>query len=116
MSLNGRQRPDIAIAAEDTGILANDPMGLRIGSEGYVTEETNSGVFTNIMRLASQLQTDESVPNVSPIITIETDESTYLIKEYDGNTVALKVPSSWIHSSTANDSTTTIPDASPTAI
>jgi Ragulator complex protein LAMTOR5 len=76
---------------EGTGILANDPLGLCIGSEGHVVADANSGVFTSMIRLASQLQNGAAV---APLITIETEDSTILVKAYDGNAVALKVPTS----------------------
>jgi Ragulator complex protein LAMTOR5 len=92
---NGGTKLSVLLAAGDTregtGILANDPLGLCIGSEGHVVDEANSGVFTSMLRLASQLQNGAAV---APLITIETDDSTILVKAYDGNAVAVKVPTS----------------------
>jgi Ragulator complex protein LAMTOR5 len=92
---NGGPKLSVLLAAGDTregtGILANDPLGLCIGSEGHVVDEATSGVFTSMIRLASQLQNGSAV---APLITIETEDSTILVKAYDGNAVALKVPTS----------------------
>lgn len=77
-------------AREGTGILCNDKMGLCIASEGvFACDEANSGVFTSMVRLASQLQ---GAANSSPLITIETDDASILVKAYDGHAVALRVP------------------------
>jgi hypothetical protein len=58
-----------------------------------------SGVYTSLVRLASQLSpqqqatmNNETIP--APLITIETDTTSILVKEYDGRTVAMKVPNS----------------------
>jgi hypothetical protein len=80
---------------EGTGILCNDPMGLCIAAEGAMSDEAkNAGVFTSMVRLASQLQgaAGSSTTAAPPLITIETDEATILVKAYDGHTVALRVP------------------------
>jgi hypothetical protein len=74
---------------EGTGILCTDASGLCVASEGSI-DVGASGVYTNMVRLASKLQGYSR--EAEPIITIETDESTTLIKSYDGHTVALKVP------------------------
>lgn len=90
------------------GILVNDLNGLCLISKGNMTTSTesaanisdgnNSGVYTSLTRLASTLtpyqtasMNNENPP--SPLITIEMDGPTsILIKEYDGHTVAMKVP------------------------
>ena len=84
--------------SEVGGVVCNDPNGLALLTEGKL--ERDSGVFTSLTRLASQLspaRADESLP--APLITIETEESAILVKEYDGHAVAIKVP----NSSTTND-------------
>jgi hypothetical protein len=74
---------------EGTGILCTDTSGLCVASEGSIDVST-SGVYTNMVRLASKLQGYSR--EAEPLITIETDDSTTLIKSYDGHTVALQVP------------------------
>lgn len=75
--------------------VCNDPNGLCLS--GQVTGDT--GVFTNLTRLASQLEgnTSSSSP---PLITIETDSYAWLVKEYEGGqAVAMRVPvGSTLHS------------------
>jgi len=74
---------------EGTGILCTDASGLCLAAEGVSTGNADqaAGVYSNMVRLASQLQ------GGNPLITIETDEGSTLIKSYDGgNTVALTVP------------------------
>ncbi|OEU15592.1 hypothetical protein FRACYDRAFT_240285 [Fragilariopsis cylindrus CCMP1102] len=87
------------------GILVNDLNGLCLISKGNMsssattnTNTNNSGVYTSLTRLASTLtpyqtanMNNENPP--SPLITIELEgASSILIKEYDGHTVAMKVP------------------------
>jgi len=109
------------------GILCNDPSGLCLASRGRLTaqdsESTESaGVYTNLVRLASQLQQPAqqngqpsrsenkasdsadgpSSPSKSgmsgtasggpPLITIEYENSAVLVKEYEGHAVAVRVP------------------------
>ena len=76
------------------GALCNDPTGLCLGSRGLINT-SKSGIYTTIAKLASQL--DSSTGGTSgnseiPLITMETEEAAYLIKEYDGHTVTLRVP------------------------
>ena len=103
--VSGEQRAGVG------GILVNDLNGLCLVSKGNMTTTTtttaatvtssannNSGVYTSLTKLASTLtpyQTsstnNENPP--SPLITIEIDgPSSILVKEYDGHTVAIKVP------------------------
>jgi hypothetical protein len=86
------------------GFLCNDPNGLCLVAKGKMMTNdptnSNSGVYTSLVRLASQLQ--EHQPSVnkestthnssSPLITIETDTTAILVKEYDGHAVAMRVP------------------------
>jgi hypothetical protein len=74
------------------GILCNDSSGLCLSSKGEI-DSSNSGVYTNLVRLASQLQQQGEATDSAPLITIETDASALLVKEYDGHAVALRVPS-----------------------
>jgi hypothetical protein len=74
------------------GILCNDSSGLCLSSKGEI-DSSNSGVYTNLVRLASQLQQQGEATDSAPLITIETDDSALLVKEYDGHAVALRVPS-----------------------
>jgi hypothetical protein len=73
------------------GILANDPNGLCLIRLGSI-DANNSGVYTNLVRLASKLQPQGEASESAPFITIETDTSATLVKEYDGHAVALCVP------------------------
>ncbi len=98
--VSGEQRAGVG------GILVNDLNGLCLVSKGNMastaakssTEDINSGVYTSLARLASTLtpyqtasMNNESPP--SPLITIEMEgQASILIKEYDGHTVAMKVP------------------------
>jgi hypothetical protein len=83
------------------GILANDVNGLCLVCRGDIPMNHETGVYTNLTRLASKLTPYASVAsssstaaqNSSPLITIEMEGSaSILIKEYDGHTVAIKVP------------------------
>jgi hypothetical protein len=101
------------------GILANDVNGLCLFEKGnMVTRGTsttslarngsvndascdNSGVYTSLTRLASTLapcriakaSSSSSTLSSTPLITIEMEGPTsILIKEYDGHTVAMRVP------------------------
>lgn len=95
--VSGEQRAGVG------GILVNDLNGLCLVSKGKMaadstSDDTNSGVYTSLTRLASTLtphQTaianNENPP--SPLITIEMDgPASILVKEYDGHAVAVKVP------------------------
>ena len=73
--------------------LCIDTSGLCIGSKGTMGMEINeskSGNFAALLSLASRLDTDGN--SSPPFVTIETASSAFMIKEYDGNTVVLKVP------------------------
>ncbi|KAL3942850.1 MAG: hypothetical protein SGARI_000128 [Bacillariaceae sp.] len=99
------------------GMIVNDPNGLLLmhkGSDLNVGPATNNdtGVYTSLARLASQLRQGGASKNNSnnggrPLITMEFDASdstttnsaaaascSILVKDYDGHTVALKVPKS----------------------
>ena len=86
--------------AEGGGALCNDQNGLCLGYQGDINA-TNSGVYTSIAKLASQLDStvDGSGNNTNnqqqavPLVTIQTDKAALLVKEYGGRTVVFRVPS-----------------------
>ena len=98
--VSGEQRAGVG------GILVNDLNGLCLVSKGNMSStgekppasDNNSGVYTSLTRLASTLtpyqtatMNNENPP--SPLITIEMEgPASIIIKEYDGHTVAMKVP------------------------
>lgn len=71
------------------GILCNDASGLCLMSEGDV--QGPPGIYTNLVRLASQLSPQEE--GSTPLITLESESSAIFVKEYDGRAVAIQVPS-----------------------
>lgn len=90
------------------GILCNDAQGLCIGSRGSI-DTSQSGVYTTLARLAVRLDewctdkdtrptNDFEAPGgggnsiATPLITIETDRSTLLVKELEGKAVVFRVP------------------------
>lgn len=74
--------------AELDGISCNDPNGLCLLSKGDMKSANDSGTYTTLVRLASQLQTHVE----AALIVIETKSSNILVKDYDGHAVAMKVP------------------------
>jgi hypothetical protein len=78
------------------GFLCNDPSGLCLISKGNMSCGNESGVYTSLVRLASQLSPNQqaNANNAPPLVTIETDSTSILVKEYDGHTVAVTVPNS----------------------
>lgn len=80
------------------GLLCNDQSGLCLVSKGTMKDGKDSGAYTSLSRLASQLsfpnqeQTTNMNSTESPLITVETDKNKILIKEYEGHAVAMKVP------------------------
>ena len=79
------------------GVLCNDGSGLCLISKGAL-QGSDPGLYTNLVRLASQLspQASEAGQGMTatsvPLITVESKSSSVLIKEYDGRTVAIQVP------------------------
>ena len=71
--------------------LCIDASGLCIGSKGEkgAIDSSKSGNFATLISLASHLDKEGTA---NPIVSIETVSSAYLVKEYDGNTVVMKVP------------------------
>ena len=74
---------------KSTDALCNDPSGFCVSAVGSMDPKT-SGVYTSLVRLASQFQGHEE--GDAPLITIETAKGNLLVKEFDGHTVALRVP------------------------
>lgn len=79
------------------GALCTDSSGLSLGSKGNI-DSSKSGVYATILRLASQLdgcgsiQTSSSSTNKPPFVSIETDISNVVIKEYGSHTVVVRIP------------------------
>uniref|UniRef100_A0A7S2AAI1 Late endosomal/lysosomal adaptor and MAPK and MTOR activator 5 n=1 Tax=Trieres chinensis TaxID=1514140 RepID=A0A7S2AAI1_TRICV len=94
MSAVGRDKTQAATSGVDailsdrpaSGVLCNDPSGLCLGSRGSV-DVSKSGAYTSIVRLASQLCGVDA-----PLVSIETDKASTLVKEYNGYVVALRTP------------------------
>ena len=104
MSNNGKK--SVLVQAGDkregTGLLCTDAAGLCLSAEGVAAtpqSDAAAGAYSSLLRLASQLQGGAAR---SPLVTIETDEASTLIKSYDGgHTVALTVPNAAAPSGTA---------------
>lgn len=81
--------------AEGGGALCNDENGLCLGVQGNI-DASRSGVYTSIAKLASLL--DNTVDGTGgqhqevPLVSIQTDKSALLVKEYGGRTVVFRVP------------------------
>jgi hypothetical protein len=69
-------------------IICNDPNGLCLAASGNMDTKT-SGVYTSLLRLASQLSDTGEPCNR---IVIETKSATIHVMEYEGHAVAMKVP------------------------
>lgn len=101
--------------APGSGTLCNDANGLCLGHRGTI-DASHSGIYTSITKLASLLdgsmdgtsnnlgggtgsvsangnEGGEEAVVASPIVSIQTDKATILLKEYGGGrTVAFRVP------------------------
>ena len=96
--------------AEGGGALCNDSNGLCLGYEGSI-EASKSGIYTSIARIAglldntvdgSSASTSSSAKkdttnmkkenNEVPLISIQTEQATLLVKEYGGRTIVFRVP------------------------
>ena len=97
--------------AEGGGALCNDQNGLCLGYEGSI-EASKSGIYTSIARIAglldntvdgSSASTSSSAKkdttnnmkketNEVPLISIQTEQATLLVKEYGGRTIVFRVP------------------------
>jgi hypothetical protein len=92
--------------AEGGGALCNDQTGLCLGYEGSI-DHSKSGIYTSIAKLAGLLDNtidgSSSSPakksnclkkgnNEVPLISIQTEQATLLVKEYEGRTIVFRVP------------------------
>jgi hypothetical protein len=93
------------------GILCNDAQGLCLGARGTI-DTSQSGIYTTLARLAVRLdgqcadkgqrptddtsteapRGEEGIRATAPLITIETDRSTLLVKQLEGKAVVFRVP------------------------
>ena len=74
------------------GALCTDSSGLSLGAKGNI-DSSKSGVYSTILRLASQLDGCHSSTNMKPpLVSIESNSSNILIKEYNSHTVVLRIP------------------------
>ena len=83
--------------AEGGGALCHDPNGLCLGSRGRI-DAGKGGVYAAIAKLASQLDgtvdgTTGGGPPEVPLVTIQTEKASLLVKEYGGRTVVFRCPS-----------------------
>ena len=72
------------------GLMCCDESGLCLKKEGDINP-LHAGAYTAMIRLASQLEGFEST-GTSAVISMETDRSSTIVKQYDGHTVVMKVP------------------------
>jgi len=86
--------------AEGGGALCNDRNGQCLGSRGNI-DASQSGIYTSIAKLASMLDSGSNLGSNEqqqqqlaevPLVTIQTDKATLLVKEYGGRTVVFRVP------------------------
>lgn len=85
---SSKNRSSPLVQALNGGILVHAPNGLCLYEEGL----KDSGVYTSLTRLAATL-TPAATETTNPLITLELEhDSSILVKEYDGHTVAMKVP------------------------
>jgi len=93
---------DESLVSPVSAILCCDPNGLILGTRGNVLDDSKAASYTSIMRLASQLSSlsssSPSLPNShsgthgSLLVSVETLNTTILLKEYNGHSVVLDVP------------------------
>ena len=97
-SLNGRSSAlvESIVSGEGRqgvgGLAANDPYGLCVATKGSImttSSDNNSGVYTNLVRLAAQLP---GADGKTPLITIETADKAIVVKDYAGYAVAVQIP------------------------
>jgi hypothetical protein len=106
--INGMSRLLADRMAEGGGVLCNDQNGLCLGFRGDI-DASRSGIYTSIAKLASQL--DSTVDGSGggnnshdvPLISIQTEKSTLLVKEYGERTVVFRVPAKEDKSAAAID-------------
>lgn len=89
------------------GALCNDPNGLCLGYEGSI-DASKSGIYTSIAKLAGMLSSSSSSSssnnnssknnnakkgnNEVPMVSIQTERASLLVKEYGGRTIVFRVP------------------------
>ena len=91
------------------GALCNDPNGLCLGYEGSI-DASKSGIYTSIAKLAGMLSSSSSSSssnsnnnsssnnnakkgnNEVPLVSIQTERASLLVKEYGGRTIVFRVP------------------------
>ncbi len=91
------------------GALCNDPNGLCLGYEGSI-DASKSGIYTSIAKLAGMLSSSSSSSSNSntsntsnndnakkgnnevPLVSIQTERASLLVKEYGGRTIVFRVP------------------------
>lgn len=72
------------------GLMCCDQNGLCLKTKGDINP-LHAGTYTAMIRLASQL---DGIESTSVMVSMETDRSVTVIKQYDDHTVVMKVPSS----------------------
>ena len=94
--------------ADGGGCLVNDSNGLCLGSAGNI-DASRASIFTTISKLAGQLDSSVdgsgsgNIPE-SPLVTIQTDDASLLVKEYGGNkTVVFRVPNAGAESKSISE-------------
>lgn len=70
-------------------MLCTDSDGLCLAASGDFPEET-SGIYHNLIQMASQLTS--SGGEHAPVIRIETDDGSIIVKTYESYTVAVQLP------------------------
>ena len=98
--MNGSALIESILSVDQTGIVCSDAQGLplSIKSNDKSVLVDRVGVYSNMAKLASKLQESASKDSgedaPKPLITIETDTSVILVKEYAGHTVGIQLPRS----------------------
>jgi Ragulator complex protein LAMTOR5 len=123
--------PTLEGDASSSGLVVNDPMGLCIVAEGSLTSD-QAGVFTNLLHLAAQLPTSPTATSELPsptmevsattgklnssTVTIEMEDASIVIKNYDGYTLALELSNGTTDetaASTPNRTNHVVPSSDP---
>lgn len=82
-------------------LMCCDQNGLCLKKKGNI-DASHSGTYTAVMRLASQLDGFPSSTTASRTgltVSLDTDNSATIIKQFDGHTVVMKAPKSIINQS-----------------
>ena len=109
-SADGIQKLLAERMATGGGALCNDPNGLCLGYEGSI-DASKSGIYTSIAKLAGMLSSSSSSSSSSnnnnsnssnnnakkgnnevPLVSIQTEGASLLVKEYGGRTIVFRVP------------------------